>query len=67
MPASIADELGGKSWTDAFRSFMADQIRDMEAAGIKITKLFTTGSASRMFFIRDICKEGGVIVGSRAR
>lgn len=57
LPQAIADELGTKSWIQAFRSFVQDQLEQMRKQGIIITKLFMTGSASRMCFVREICME----------
>ena len=57
LPEKTALELGDKGWTTAFREFLSDQICAMADNGITITKLFLTGSASQMSFVRSICKE----------
>lgn len=57
LPNETARELGDRSWIMAFREFVRDQIHAMEKQGIVITKMFLTGSASRMEFVRAICKE----------
>lgn len=57
LPEKTALSLGNKSWITAFRDFLSSQINAMANNGITVTKLFLTGSASQMSFVRDICKE----------
>jgi len=57
LPEEDALRLGSKSWIEAFRDFLSDQIKSMKDNGIVLTKLFLTGSASRMEFVRTICKD----------
>lgn len=57
LPKETALTLGDMSWITAFRDFLSKQIDAMANNGITITKLFLTGSASQMSFVRSICKE----------
>lgn len=58
MPEDLTKKLGNQSWITAFRAFLKVQLDIMKYRhGISITKLFLTGSASRMEFVRTICKE----------
>ena len=49
--------MGNKNWKEAFREFLTVQKDKMAAKGISLSQIFMTGSASRMFFVRDICRD----------
>ena len=49
--------LGNKNWKELYRQFMIGQKKSMYAQGIEPSQIFFTGSASRMSFVKEICRE----------
>lgn len=55
LPDELCEKLDNMGWKDAFREFVLQEISEMKEKGIDLNKLFLTGSASRMDFVREIC------------
>ncbi|NMG05450.1 hypothetical protein DP117_00675 [Brasilonema sp. UFV-L1] len=50
-------ELGNKSWRDAFREQLQTVKQKLEQISIQPSAILLTGSASKMWFVLEICQE----------
>ncbi|NJM69980.1 MAG: hypothetical protein HC862_06980 [Scytonema sp. RU_4_4] len=50
-------ELGNKSWCDAFRDQLQTVKQKLEQISIQPSAILLTGSASKMWFVLEICQE----------
>lgn len=50
-------ELGNKSWRDAFRDQLQAVKQKLDQQGIQPSAILLTGSASKMWFVLEICQE----------
>lgn len=55
--AAPLPELGGVSWSDAFVRFLDDIRAQLAERGTAVDVLVLTGGASKMSFVRDLCRE----------
>jgi len=51
------DELGGRSWPQAFRDTVEGVLADSARQGMQIELVLLTGGPSRMSFVQEICRE----------
>ncbi|MDR0917792.1 MAG: hypothetical protein LBM93_00855, partial [Oscillospiraceae bacterium] len=57
LPENEYHKLGNLNYVDAFKNFMRDVKFQMAEAGVNLSRIFLTGSASRMDFVKPVIEE----------